>query len=849
MVSPKLKQHLAGGVSTYGSNLNRLRAFNFDAWSPAGQNADLAAASARCLAEGDYYYSFCLADRSCRTQAVPEPEPYLLRAEASYRLGFSSYAIDDAETALRLSPLHCLANRKLLAWTAGERRLAAALALLAAGCGGEPLQQAIAVLLAEGAHGVGTAINDHRGISGWALWRGEDQLQVKLQWETGRYQLVRSADPSHPQAAWTGKACSFQIPLEELKGSSLSVELSSGDRAFFETTLYVPGRQTLPPAADLRQRIGPPADVAIIVPVYGDLEATQRCLASLHRRSGAERSYRIVIVDDASPDPELKRYVRDWVRSERGASLIENHLNLGYAGAVNRALETLADCDVILLNADTVVPPGALARLRRTAYRSNDIGTAIPLSNHGWLTSFPLPYRENPLPDDDTIAALDRSCEQANKDLAVDLPTGIGFCLLIKAECLRRVGLMSTVLGRGYFEDVDFCLRAKDAGFRNVCAASVFVGHAGSRSFGEERRTLVARNFARIKAIYPDYDQDMACFVAADPLQQARHRLARRVPWGSRSKQLVMVGDGLLADVARRRAEQSAKSPLLVIGSDGGAALEIEGAVVARFEPAELAGFLEQERFQRLEIIGTGQLAPNLAEWLLEQASPLDFTLAGGQSFVPPMLRRRFTAAGHLSAESADRVLWLKIAERAETIWAMDARALGFAKVAMPEFVADRAVLLPDPDSISVAGSQPPDFGPARRVGVFPAAPSAEEHSLLISISRAFQRRGAALEFVVFGETINDLALMACPNSFVSGAFAGSEFERLLRQYQIHRLLFPVRQPLFGQSTFAQGLASGLPIAYFDWSFGKTEFGEQNLLLDPSASADTVIKALAKWLQ
>ena len=111
----------------------------------------------------------------------------------------------------------------------------------------------------------------------------------------------------------------------------------------------------------------------------------------------------------------------------------------------------------------------------------------------------------------------------------IDLPSGVGFCLFITRECLDEVGLLSEAYSRGYFEDVDYCLRAREAGFRNVCATGIYVGHVGNRSFENEKRRLVIRNLAILNERFPDYERECPAFVEADPLKSARANLEERL--------------------------------------------------------------------------------------------------------------------------------------------------------------------------------------------------------------------------------------------------------------------------------------------------------------------------------
>ncbi len=131
-----------------------------------------------------------------------------------------------------------------------------------------------------------------------------------------------------------------------------------------------------------------PRTVAIVVPVYADLKSLRICLESLSSAVAGTDQHRIVLVNDATPDVRIAKYL-DQFADKPSVSLLKNARNLGFVGAVNRALEELHDEDVVLLNSDTIVPKDFVARLAAAAASDPDIGTVTPLSNQGEETSFP----------------------------------------------------------------------------------------------------------------------------------------------------------------------------------------------------------------------------------------------------------------------------------------------------------------------------------------------------------------------------------------------------------------------------------------------------------------------------
>lgn len=269
--------------------------------------------------------------------------------------------------------------------------------------------------------------------------------------------------------------------------------------------------------------------VDIIIPVYGDEARTQACIASVvHSLRHNHSAARVVVIDDASPEPTLSA----WLDTQAAAghiTLLRNPRNLGFIETCNRAMRLQPAHDVMLLNADTLVHGDWLDRLRATLYSAPDIATATPWSNNGEISSFPTiaMAARGPLPDqlarlDQTAAALRSS--GATHDM--ELPTCCGFAMLIRRSVLNQIGLLDGVhLVRGYGEEVDWCLRAATAGYRHLLATGVFVAHTGTVSFRFEKTLRVRENRAVLAARYPTYHTLYARFLMEDPLATAREAL------------------------------------------------------------------------------------------------------------------------------------------------------------------------------------------------------------------------------------------------------------------------------------------------------------------------------------
>jgi GT2 family glycosyltransferase len=259
----------------------------------------------------------------------------------------------------------------------------------------------------------------------------------------------------------------------------------------------------------------------VIVPVFGGLAQTRRCLESV-MAAGVRTPFAIVVVDDASPIPEIGAWLDELAAVGR-ITLVRNAGNEGFVRSVNRGMAMHADRDAVLLNSDTEVANDWLDRLRRAAYSAPDVGTVTPFSNNATICSYPFEGWPDGTPGTLGLAALDRVFAAANDGRTQDLPTAVGFCMYIRRACLDAVGPFDAErFGRGYGEENDFCLRAAKAGWRSVLAADVFVFHEGAVSFSSERAALTEVATRTILELHPDYLERVHAFIRRDPAHGLR---------------------------------------------------------------------------------------------------------------------------------------------------------------------------------------------------------------------------------------------------------------------------------------------------------------------------------------
>ena len=140
--------------------------------------------------------------------------------------------------------------------------------------------------------------------------------------------------------------------------------------------------------------------VDIVVPIYNAQEATRACVESVLEH--ARGDWRLVLVDDASTDPELRAFLDDLAATEARVSLLRNADNVGFVKSANRGFANAEDRDVVLLNSDTIVTHGFLEGLMAAAYHAGKPGIVSPLSNNATICSVPRFCEANDLPEGET---------------------------------------------------------------------------------------------------------------------------------------------------------------------------------------------------------------------------------------------------------------------------------------------------------------------------------------------------------------------------------------------------------------------------------------------------------------
>jgi len=785
--------------------------------------------AAQALTAQDFPAAFKYADRRCRVGPPPAAHCFVLRAEANWRLERKEAALADLAEALRVDPSDLGANRRMLTWATDDRRRTAAASLISRDGNPAILRAAMAELRRAGEQYWGACSVFDNHVTGWIAWTKAPMIEASLATEHGALTSLLEPNSFHPLAGMDVQATAFLVRRPPSRTPQTLTLKCDGE--IFQVRRLAPNL-SLPPGLqiDAPRSAAPPSDITptVIVPVYRDARTTLACFDSLIK-ARASSEFHILAVDDASPDAEL-RHQLNTLAAAGTIDLLVNAANLGFVGSVNRALKKVPAGDVLLLNSDTIVPPGFVERLAAVAHSAPDIGTVTPLSNNGDICSFPTSNDINPMQGYEQILDIDRVASTANAGDAIDIPSGIGFCLYITRHCLDAVSGLSENFERGYLEDVDLCLRARTKSFRSVCAPSVYVGHHGSKSFRHEKRGLVLRNLDVLDRRFPNYRRECRAFEIADPLRPTRERLDRALPWPSEPSVLLVGNQRSFAAIAEERArhlrERGERALLLLRdrdvfhlkAADGTSPQAVQLKLDTEAAIADAANIVARLHAVRVEIVDPNPL-PQLVVLIRKLG----------------ILIHPWLTAGGLSEA-------ITSLPDATPLLVPSKTAKAFAQARWP----GRKIILED------WPTRPPTFTPISGAGkslaVVPSAPSPVALRVMRRLADRLGQQRPPRSIVIAGASCDDDRLMSYPNVFITGAVAANEIGDVLTPHHPGWLLTDFDKPVFGHPVIETTRKASIPVAYRDWSAGSTKARKGDLAIPADVDEPGLVDAIIEWI-
>ena len=722
----------------------------------------------------------------------------------------------------------------------------------------------------------GTVEQSPTGLSGWA-WHPFDANAaplITITSSTNRSIQIRAEDETMEAIRPMSRPRRFSLPRKAIARLKPPLRITGPDGTHLTGSPLTPFKpaQTLPawhrgsPASAPLDNLRP---VAIVIPVYRNLALTRQCLETV--RASTAPATPVIVIDDATPEPELVDWL-DEQAAESRITLIRHTSNLGFPASANAGLHAAFALspphDALLLNSDTILPTGKapswLTRLRDCVQAEPDIGTATPLSNNASILSYPARDEDNPMPTAAQVRDLDDQARRANLSVAVEIPTGVGFCLYVRRECAEQTGLFNTQrFAQGYGEENDFCIRARHLGWRHVAVPGVFVGHASRASFGTASLPLMQRNLAVLEQLHPGYRALIGAYQTSLPAQDALAASRRRIDalrWreAQRGSAAILVSHdsgGGVEKLLRLRCEAIAAGgrraivlrpvpapqsdsqwmPGLCRVQDGAEANDFPNLIFdLRHERPDLVSLLRDDTPGVFEVHHRLGHDPAIMALGVALGLPPHFRLHDYAAFCP-----RVTLFGAAQAYCGEPTDISACETCVAAAGSRNGETIGVAALRLrsaAEFAGAAGVVVPSADMAKrmrrhfpglrcdIAPHEadrhiaPPLPGPSptRRIAILGGLTAEKGFNVLLSCARDAAEQALPLEFVLIGHSVNDALLFETGRVFVTGRYSEAEAEALIRAQAADLAFLPSIVPESWGLTLGLAWRAGLRAAVFD---------------------------------
>lgn len=250
---------------------------------------------------------------------------------------------------------------------------------------------------------------------------------------------------------------------------------------------------------------------SIIIPVWNGLASLPGCLASVAALQGDE--IEVIAVDNGSQDGSDAFIANKYPQ----VKLIRNAYNLGFGAACNQGMDLASGELIVLLNQDTQLSPAWLAAVQM-AITPPDVGIVgckiyyedgVTIQHAGAWVEWPLGIVHHY-----GVGEVDTG--QWDKPGPVEIVTFAA--VAIRRKVVEAVGSFDPGFGLGYYEDVDYCLRARKAGFQILYTPRATLRHQESSSLKGSERIQYQYQQGRLRLLLkhlslPDF---LTEFVAAE---------------------------------------------------------------------------------------------------------------------------------------------------------------------------------------------------------------------------------------------------------------------------------------------------------------------------------------------
>ena len=254
-------------------------------------------------------------------------------------------------------------------------------------------------------------------------------------------------------------------------------------------------------------------ELSIIIPIKDQLPYLDKCLASLERAK--DITFEIVLVDDGS-NAEMINYLSRFTQ----LNVIHNPQSKGFVEACHQGADRAIGQNLLFLNSDTELIDPLSFRKMLDCLRNSKVGVvgARLLLENNTIQHAGLSLDLKQMNYTHRYYGRDMNDPVVCVNEVVDVVTGA--CFMTSRELWNKLGGFDKIYSPGYFEDTDFCLRAKELGLSTIYCGEALLYHHQSKSFtGGPTKEHFNRNWEIFKQKWvrsgkiAKYPRIVACYI------------------------------------------------------------------------------------------------------------------------------------------------------------------------------------------------------------------------------------------------------------------------------------------------------------------------------------------------
>lgn len=206
------------------------------------------------------------------------------------------------------------------------------------------------------------------------------------------------------------------------------------------------------------------------MPIKNKIELAELAMDTIKRYT---EDFELIVVNDGSDEETTKRLSKKCFYDV----LVENKKSVGWCKAINQGLKVAKGDYVAFANSDVVATPNWFEKIKAHFDRDEKLGIVGPVSNQV-----------------SGLQHVDHNKPNLNFQYVTAGEGLMFFFVVVRRKVFEKIGGLDERFGLGGQDDIDYCVRAQEEGFKVGIARDVFIYHYGSATFREEFKNNIPKS-------------------------------------------------------------------------------------------------------------------------------------------------------------------------------------------------------------------------------------------------------------------------------------------------------------------------------------------------------------------